>query len=166
MPWGLGRVAAALADLGDPHRTYRTLHVAGTNGKGSVASTLASILGVSGHRTGLYTSPHLCSFRERIQVGGAALSEERLVSAGDEIRAVVARHGLTYFEAATVLGFHAFARERVDVAVVEVGLGGRLDATNVVTPEVAIVTNIEMYGSPASCSRASTADVLAICMSE
>jgi dihydrofolate synthase/folylpolyglutamate synthase len=109
-----------------------------------VAATIASILGTAGHRVGLYTSPHLCSFRERFQVEGGALSDERLVAVADEIRAVVARHGLTYFEAATVLGFHAFARERVGVAVIEVGLGGRLDATNVITPAVSIVTNIAM----------------------
>jgi dihydrofolate synthase/folylpolyglutamate synthase len=118
--------------------------VGGTNGKGSVASTLASVLGVSGLRVGLYTSPHLCSFRERFQVGVGAVPEERLMAAADEMRDLVARHGLTYFEAATVLGFHAFAGEHVDVAVIEVGLGGRLDATNVVTPEVAVVTNIAM----------------------
>jgi dihydrofolate synthase/folylpolyglutamate synthase len=120
------------------------VHVGGTNGKGSVASTLASVLGASGLRVGLYTSPHLCSFRERFQVGGGAVPEERLVAAADEMRTLVSRHGLTYFEAATVLGFHAFARERVDIAVIEVGLGGRLDATNVVAPEVSVVTNIAM----------------------
>jgi dihydrofolate synthase/folylpolyglutamate synthase len=144
VPWGLERMVAALDELGDPHRLYATIHVAGTNGKGSVASTLSEVLRAAGFRTGLYTSPHLCSFRERIQVGGRALPEERLVEIAQEVRALVTRHGLTYFEAATVLGLQAFARERVDVAVIEVGLGGRLDATNVVTPEVCVVTNIAM----------------------
>lgn len=144
VPWGLERVRAALEELGDPHRLYATVHVGGTNGKGSVASTLAQVLRAAGFRAGLYTSPHLCSFRERFQVDGRALPEERLLAVADEMRELITRHGLTYFEAATVLGFHAFARERVDVAVVEVGLGGRLDATNVVAPEVAIVTNIAM----------------------
>jgi dihydrofolate synthase / folylpolyglutamate synthase len=144
VPWGLARVESALSELGDPHRFYPTLHVGGTNGKGSVASTLAAVLTAAGFRTGLYTSPHLCSFRERFQVDGRAVPEERLLSAAEEMRALVGRHGLTYFEAATVLGFHTFARERVDAAVIEVGLGGRLDATNVVRPEVAIVTNIAM----------------------
>lgn len=144
MPWGLERVTRALSGLQDPHRLYPTLHVGGTNGKGSVASTLASVLSAAGLRAGLYTSPHLCSFRERFQVDGQALPEARLTAAADEIRASVSELGLTYFEAATVLGFHALAREGVDVAVVEVGLGGRLDATNVVRPEVSIVTNVAM----------------------
>lgn len=133
-----------MADLGDPHRRYPTVHVGGTNGKGSVAATIAQVLRAAGRRTGLYTSPHLCSFRERFQVDGGALCEGRLLDLAEDLRGPIARHGLTYFEAATVLGFHAFAAEAVDVAVVEVGLGGRLDATNVVVPEVAIVTNIAL----------------------
>jgi dihydrofolate synthase/folylpolyglutamate synthase len=144
VPWGLERMTAALAEIGDPHLSYPTLHVAGTNGKGSVAATLASVLSAAGHRVGLYTSPHLCSFGERIQVGGAPLPEARLCEHADELRERITRHGLTFFEAATLLGFHAFARERVDVAVVEVGLGGRLDATNVVRPLVAAVTNVAL----------------------
>ena len=144
VPWGLDRVSAALRTLGEPHLGYPTLHVGGTNGKGSVASTLASVLTAAGFRTGLYTSPHLCSFRERIQVDGAAVAEDRLVGVADGIRGVVSEERLTFFEAATVLGFQAFARERVDIAVIEVGLGGRLDATNVVRPLVSVVTNVAL----------------------
>jgi dihydrofolate synthase/folylpolyglutamate synthase len=142
--WGLERMTAALAEVGDPHLAYPTLHVGGTNGKGSVAATLASVLAAAGRRVGLYTSPHLCSFSERIQVDGAPLPEPRLVGHAADLRETITRHGLTFFEAATLLGFHAFARERVDVAVLEVGLGGRLDATNVARPLVAAVTNVAL----------------------
>jgi dihydrofolate synthase/folylpolyglutamate synthase len=142
--WGLDRVTGALAELGDPHLAIPTLHVGGTNGKGSVASTLASALTAAGHRTALYTSPHLCSFGERFQIGGRLLDQGALVAASDDIRDVVVRHGLTFFEAATVLAFHAFAREGAAIGVIEVGLGGRLDATNVVRPLVAAVTNVAM----------------------
>ena len=144
VPWGLARMTAALAEIGDPHLAYPTLHVAGTNGKGSVAATLASVLSRAGLRVGLYTSPHLCSFSERVQVDGAPLPEDRLVAHGVELRELITRHGLTFFEAATVLGFQVFAREGVDVAVLEVGLGGRLDATNVARPLVTAVTNIAL----------------------
>ena len=142
--WGLERSLRALEALGDPHLTYATIHVGGTNGKGSVASMLASILQAEGVRVGCYTSPHLCAFRERMQVCGAPLSDATLLERADEVRDVILRFGLTFFEAATVLGFHAFARAGVDVAVVEVGLGGRLDATNVVKPEVSTVTNVAL----------------------
>lgn len=142
--WGIDRVVATLEEIGNPHWSYPTLHVGGTNGKGSVAAMLASVLSASRLKTGLYTSPHLCSFRERFQVAGRPILERRLLEAADGLREVLVRRRLTFFEAATVLGFHAFARERVDAAVIEVGLGGRLDATNVVTPEVSIVTNVAM----------------------
>jgi len=142
--WGLERVRAALEVLGNPQDAAPALHVGGTNGKGSVASTMASVLGAAGHRVGLYTSPHLCSLTERFQVGGRPVERDRLIRAADEIREVVAEHGLTFFEAATVLAFHLFAREEVDWQVVEVGLGGRLDATNVLVPRVSVLTNVAM----------------------
>ena len=144
MQWGLERVIGALAELGDPQVRCPTLHVGGTNGKGSVASTIAAVLSAGGIRTGLYTSPHLCSFRERFQVDGQPLSEGELTTSAEKIRDIVLRYGLTFFEAATVLGFHALAREAVAALVVEVGLGGRLDATNVVQPVVSGVTNVAM----------------------
>ena len=143
-PWGLERVHSALDELGSPHLRYPTLHVGGTNGKGSVAVTLAAVLSAGDRRTGLYTSPHLCSFQERFQISGCPVEEARLVAAADGIRDVVIRHGLTSFEAATVLVLHLFAREQVEAAVLEVGLGGRLDATNVVRADVSVVTNVAM----------------------
>jgi len=142
--WGLERTERALAELGNPHLRYPSIHVGGTNGKGSVTTTIASALGEAGLRAGCYTSPHLCSFRERIVVGGRALSEAALLERAREVEDVVVRFGLTFFEAATVLGLHAFGAERVDVAVIEVGLGGRLDATNVIRPLVSAVTNVQM----------------------
>ena len=142
--WGLERTEEALQALGSPHRSYETVHVGGTNGKGSVTSTVATVLQRAGRRAGCYTSPHLCSFRERILVDGRPLSEEELLAYADDVRDAVVRFGLTFFEAVTVLALHAFAREGVEVAVLEVGLGGRLDATNVVRPRVAAVTNVAM----------------------
>jgi dihydrofolate synthase/folylpolyglutamate synthase len=142
--WGLGRTERALATLGDPHRAFHSLHVGGTNGKGSVTATLASVCRHAGSRSGSYTSPHLRSFLERIIVDGHPVAEERLSVYADEARAAVSACGLTFFEAATVLAFHTFAREGVEMAAVEVGLGGRLDATNVLVPEVSGVTNIAM----------------------
>jgi len=140
--WGLERTEDALALLGDPHRSYPTIHVGGTNGKGSVAAVLANILTHAGKRVGLYTSPHLCSFRERFQVDGIPVSALELLEAGDEFRGLLSDAGLTFFEATTVLAFHLFARSGVDVTLVEVGLGGRLDSTNVILPELVAITNV------------------------
>jgi dihydrofolate synthase/folylpolyglutamate synthase len=142
--WGLERTQRALEWLGDPQRDFRAIHVGGTNGKGSVTTTIASVLVAAGHRAAAYTSPHLCSFRERLLVGGEPLPEEALLGYADEVRGPVMRFGLTFFEASTVLAFHAFREERVEVAAVEVGLGGRLDATNVLRPDVTAVTNVAM----------------------
>jgi dihydrofolate synthase/folylpolyglutamate synthase len=142
--WGLERTRDALAALGNPHQSFQAIHVGGTNGKGSVTATLASVLRAGGHRGAAYTSPHLCSFRERMLVDGRALPEEALVRYADDAREAVVRFGLTFFEAVTVLAFHAFREEGVAVAAVEVGLGGRLDATNVLRPVVTAVTNVAM----------------------
>ena len=142
--WGLERTVSALKALGDPHRAYPTLHVGGSNGKGSVATTLAAIMNASGLRAGCYTSPHLCSFRERMMVGGEPRTESEILAAAQEVQGVVLEYGLTFFEAVTVLGFQLFARSGVEVGIIEVGLGGRLDSTNVVSPAVAGVTNVAM----------------------
>lgn len=142
--WGLGRMRAALAELGDPHRRYRCLHVGGTNGKGSVASTWESVLRRQGDRTGLYTSPHLCSFRERIMVDGAPLPVPRLVETATRLRPLVLDLGMPLFEACTLLVLAVFAEEEVETACVEVGLGGRLDATNVIEPEVTAITGVSL----------------------
>ena len=142
--WGLGRTERALAQLGDPHRAYATLHVGGTNGKGSVTSTVGSVMQVAGRRTGVYTSPHLCSIRERMLINGDPIDDERLVAYAEEVTAPIMDHGLSFFEAVTVLAMYVFARERVEMGVMEVGLGGRLDSTNVIQPEVIAITNVAM----------------------
>ncbi len=134
----------ALGALGNPHASYRCLHVGGTNGKGSVASTWASVLRSAGHRTGLYTSPHLRSFRERVMVDGEPLSEADLLRTADRVRPLAEALGMSLFEASTLLAFEAFREHGVEWASVEVGLGGRLDATNVVRPEAVAITNVAM----------------------
>ncbi|MCU0618529.1 MAG: bifunctional folylpolyglutamate synthase/dihydrofolate synthase [Gemmatimonadaceae bacterium] len=131
-----------LAAVGDPHRAVPVLHVAGTNGKGSTCATLDALLRAGGHRVGRYTSPHLVDFRERILVDGAAVAEDAVLGWLDAHQALIERTGATFFEATTVMAFDLLARARVDVAVIEVGLGGRLDATNVVEPLVAGITGI------------------------
>ncbi len=139
---GLERVEALLHALDDPHRRLRTLHVAGTNGKGSTCATLDVMLRAKGLRVARYTSPHLVDFRERFLVDGRAVDAERIVAWVDRWTPEVERLGATFFEATTAMAFDFFAEDGVDVAVIETGLGGRLDATNVVTPLVAGVTNI------------------------
>jgi dihydrofolate synthase/folylpolyglutamate synthase len=138
MKLGLDRVREALRLLGDPHRGYPVLHVAGTNGKGSTCAFAEASLRAAGLRTGLYTSPHLVHFCERIRIGGTSISEERATGLFEEIVHRVPwaldADGLTFFEIATTMAFLEFTRSEIEVAVVEVGLGGRLDATNVVDP--------------------------------
>ena len=137
------RPARLLEALGNPHLDYCTIHIAGTKGKGSTAAICASVLRSGGWRTGLFTSPHLQSFRERIQVGSACIPPEDLADLIEEIRPAVDRvQGITTFEVITILAFLYFNRQQVDVGVVEVGLGGRLDATNVVQPLVTIITTL------------------------
>jgi dihydrofolate synthase/folylpolyglutamate synthase len=144
MDFRLERVALALQRLGDPQRRFRTLHIAGTNGKGSVAAMLHAVLDAAGYRVGLYTSPHLVDLIERIRVGSADIARRDVVALAAEVRSAAAARGvdLTFFEFVTVMAFLHFARCAVDVAVVEVGLGGRLDATNVVDPAAAVITTI------------------------
>ena len=139
----LGRMRQLMATLGSPQGAYPTIHVAGTKGKGSASALCASALTASGRKTGLYTSPHLVDFCERIQVDGQPISHEELADLTEEIKpAVAAIPMLTTFEITTALGFLYFARKNVDAAVIEVGLGGRLDATNVITPRVAVITSL------------------------
>ena len=142
--WGLGRMEAFLRDTGDPHLGIPCVHVGGTNGKGSVASTVATVLDSAGHRAGLYTSPHLCSFRERFQIGGTPVGDGELRELASELDPDIRRHSLTFFEAATALAFHLFRKKGVEVSVIEVGLGGRLDATNVVAPFLTAITNVDL----------------------
>lgn len=140
---GLGRIQALLGAIGNPERSFRIVQVGGTNGKGSISAMLASILAAGGRRTGLYTSPHLCSFRERIRVNGAPMPEADVADGVEAIGTLVARLDATMFEAATALALDHFAREGVDIAVLEVGLGGRLDATTVGRPEVEVLGRID-----------------------
>jgi len=139
----LARMRELLRRLGDPQFDYPTVHIAGTKGKGSVSSLIASSLFAAGHRTGLYTSPHLVRFTERIRIDGEEIPEPDLAALVEEMKPHVAEvPGLTTFELVTAVGFLHFARRAVDVAVIEVGLGGRLDATNVLTPRVCVVTSL------------------------
>lgn len=125
-----------------PHRRFRTIHVAGTNGKGSCSHTLAAILQSAGYKTGLYTSPHLVDFRERIRVNGTPVSQEFVVDFVEKHRAFFEPLHPSFFELTTAMAFTYFAQQQVDVAVIEVGLGGRLDCTNIIQPDLCIITNI------------------------
>ncbi len=144
MDFKLERIASTLCGLGNPHLRYPVIHVAGTNGKGSVAAFLHAILSAQGGSIGLYTSPHLVRFTERIRVGEGEISEDEVVELASLVRRAAAGSGveLTFFEFVTVLAFEYFARRKVSLAVVEVGLGGRLDATNMVHPQVCAITSI------------------------
>ena len=144
VPWGLERTESLLTEVGNPQDSYPTLHVGGTNGKGSLAAVWSQVLKEEGKKVGLYTSPHLCSFRERFQIGGRPVSAEVLLDSADELREGISRLGLTFFEAATVLAFYLFAKEGVEFGLVEVGLGGRLDSTNVIRPRVTAITNVAL----------------------
>jgi dihydrofolate synthase / folylpolyglutamate synthase len=141
---GLERIETLLDALGHPERRYSLVQVGGTNGKGSVSVMLAAMLKAAGRRTGLYTSPHLVSFRERIRVNGEPISEDGLVDEVESLSTLVARLDASMFEAATAMALDHFARERVDVAVLEVGLGGRLDATTVGAPAATVITRIDL----------------------
>ncbi|HSQ77455.1 MAG TPA: Mur ligase family protein, partial [Nitrospirota bacterium] len=138
--------------MGNPHRKFRSVHVAGTNGKGSTSAFMASMLRAAGYRVGLYTSPHLVSFTERIRINNVPITEARTVELAQRVRdgykpsSAGRTAGLnpTFFEVTTAMAFTCFAEEGVDIAVVETGMGGRLDATNVITPLVAVITNIDI----------------------
>jgi len=141
--FNLDRMFALMEELGDPQAKYPIIHVAGTKGKGSVSALCASALQAAGYRTGLYTSPHLLDYCERIQVDGEPISHGQMIELVEEIKSSVAKiPKLTTFEITTGIGFLAFAKQNVQAAVFEVGLGGRLDATNVVTPKVSVITSL------------------------
>src|SRR5205085_10314340 len=141
--FGLERTIALLAALGDPHRAYPCIHIAGTNGKGSSVATAEALLRAKGLRVGTYTSPHLVDFRERIVVDGARIAADEVIDFVERWTPLVESLGATFFEATTALAFAHFAKSRVDVALVETGLGGRLDSTNVIDPIAAGVTTID-----------------------
>lgn len=128
--------------FGNPHFKYRTIHVAGTNGKGSVSHLIASILQEAGYRTGLYTSPHLKDFRERIRINGEMIPEKEIIAFVQEHKCIIESLKPSFFEMTVAMAFDYFAKSKVDVAVIEVGLGGRLDSTNIIKPVLSVITNI------------------------
>lgn len=130
------------AHTGHPHRRFRTIHVAGTNGKGSTSHTIAAILQAAGYKVGLYTSPHLIDFRERIRVNGTPVDKQFVIDFIEKERDFFEPLHPSFFELTTAMAFQYFAMQKVDIAVVEVGLGGRLDCTNIITPDLSIITNI------------------------
>jgi dihydrofolate synthase/folylpolyglutamate synthase len=135
-------IQAFASQLRDPHLNFKSIHIAGTNGKGSSSHMLASILQEAGYRVGLYTSPHLKDFRERIRINGQMIPEEVVTAFIGTHKAYLERSKLSFFEMTVGMAFHYFSEEKVDIAVVEVGLGGRLDSTNIISPEVCLITNI------------------------
>lgn len=139
---GLDTVRALAAAFGNPERKLRCIHVAGTNGKGSTAHTIASVLQEAGFKVGLFTSPHLVDFRERIKINGEMIEEEEVVDFVEKFRKIAGDQKPSFFELTTVMAFDWFARKGVDYAVIEVGLGGRLDSTNIITPLLSVITNI------------------------
>lgn len=140
--FGLERTEQLLAKLGNPHKRFKSIHVAGTNGKGSVVATLDALYRYKGLKVGRYTSPHLVDFRERIVVNGVQISEENVMRFLADNQEFAEQIGATFFELTTVLAFKYFADQQVDIAIVETGLGGRLDSTNVIQPLAAVITSI------------------------
>jgi dihydrofolate synthase/folylpolyglutamate synthase len=142
---GLDVIRSILQDLNNPHQNYNSIHIAGTNGKGSIASALSSVLRSCGYRVGLYTSPHLVHFNERICINNQPIPNERILAAYNAVKH--AHHGdrePTFFEYTTAMAFHEFKEQGVDWAVIETGMGGRLDATNILTPAISIITNLSI----------------------
>lgn len=140
----LTNIVALCEVLGNPHTRFKSIHVGGTNGKGSVSHMLAAVLQTAGYKTGLYTSPHLHDFRERIKVNGAMVSEACVTSFVEKIKPSIEALQPSFFEITVAMAFDYFAQEGVDIAVIEVGLGGRLDSTNIITPELSVITNISL----------------------
>lgn len=142
MKFGLKGIKQLLAVLGEPHRRFPTIHIAGTNGKGSTAAMIAAMFTAAGYRTAFYTSPHILRYEERIRINGIPIPRRVLTHLASGIRPFVEAHRTTFFETTTAIAFQYFAEENVDIAIIETGLGGRLDATNVLTPLVSVITTI------------------------
>jgi len=142
---GLDTIGSILKDLGNPQERFACIHVAGTNGKGSIASAIASILFTSGYKTGLYTSPHLVKFNERILINNKAISDKKFIASYNAVKnADYGSREPTFFEFATAMALYEFGKEGVEWAVMETGMGGRLDATNIINPEISIISNIAL----------------------
>ncbi len=140
----LGNIVELMDKLGNPQHEFKSIHVAGTNGKGSSSHMLASILQEAGYSVGLYTSPHLKSFTERIRINGKEIAEQEVVNFVEEVKPLIEQIEPSFFEITVAMAFAHFAHNKVDIAIIEVGLGGRLDSTNIITPEVSLITNIGM----------------------
>ena len=140
----LDNTYALMDACGQPHIGLKTIHIAGTNGKGSSSHMLASIFQAHGYKTGLYTSPHLVDFRERIRINGEMISQESVIGFVEQMKAKVETIQPSFFEWTVALAFHYFQNEKVDIAIIETGLGGRLDSTNVISPELSLITNISI----------------------
>ncbi len=138
----LGNTIQLCAALDNPHTKFKSIHVAGTNGKGSVSHMLAAVLQTAGYKTGLYTSPHLKDFRERIKVNGQMIPEQDVVDFTGKIKPLIEKIEPSFFEITVAMAFDHFAKQQVDIAVIETGLGGRLDSTNIISPELSVITNI------------------------
>ncbi len=138
----LTNVKALCSHLGNPEQKFRSVHVAGTNGKGSVSHMLASVFQTAGYKTGLYTSPHLYDFRERIRINGQVVSQQFVTSFIDKLQPLIEEIEPSFFEITVAMAFQYFADQKVDIAIIEVGLGGRLDSTNIIHPELSVITNI------------------------
>ncbi|WP_297453022.1 folylpolyglutamate synthase/dihydrofolate synthase family protein [Persephonella sp.] len=141
---GLERIKSALEEIGNPHQDYLSILISGTNGKGSTAAFLESILRHHGLKTGMFTSPHLVEENERWQINRRDIPDDKLEEYIKQLKPVIEKHNLTYFEASTLLAFKYFSDEKIDIAVLEVGLGGRWDSTNVIYPEVSVITNVSL----------------------
>lgn len=143
--FGLDNISRLISVLDNPHKSFHSVHVAGTNGKGSTSAIIASVLKAAGLKVGLFTSPHIVSFTERIKVNGEETTEKDIIELAEEIKSIVECLGdfsPTFFEVVTAMALLYFKRKKIDIAVIEVGMGGRLDATNIITPEVSVLTNI------------------------
>jgi dihydrofolate synthase/folylpolyglutamate synthase len=142
MKLGLHNILELLRSSGNPHEQFSSVHIAGTNGKGSTSSMIAAVLTAAGYKVGLYTSPHLVRFNERIRINGAMISDHDLVRYAKMFRSKIDTLNATFFEATTAIAFKCFADAEIDIGIIETGLGGRLDATNVLVPEVSVITSI------------------------
>ncbi len=140
----LHNTIAMCENLGNPQDKFKSIHVGGTNGKGSTSHMLAAILQQAGYKTGLYTSPHLKDFRERIRINGQMVSENFVIDFVESQKAIIESISPSFFEVTVGMAFSYFAKEKVDIAIIEVGLGGRLDSTNIITPELSLITNISL----------------------
>ena len=138
----IGNIIKACNFLDNPHEKFKSIHIAGTNGKGSTAHLISSILQEAGFKTGLYTSPHLKDFRERIKINGVKISENDVISFVTTNKKNFEKINMSFFEYTVALAFDHFAKEKVDIAIIETGLGGRLDSTNIISPEISVITNI------------------------